>query len=314
MPIDILFNPYPYQSNLKKIQLGHSVPFLSGSKNQMKKFEDKYLQCKKKWEKQGMKIKPLECVKYMRRNGGVRIIYMNPRYINAKHVWMIGVKVDLTDDKFLTDECNPGMKILTIEDVFWCCSKINDVSINDCIIVNRGLEIETMRLLKQHGKHGPYDICNEKFVIESLNLDKSLKNLTIEFIESIGDGYHRQQKALENILEKKYYHHLENVNVIYQLENDIPMDWFFQLLKKNKNTLKHQFKQLNIAIVKNFCDPKPLYFVFQWNKNINDKSLNLLNKQFDEMTCTSEHDDHVPNQTQLILKKKYLSMQTQWLD
>ena len=67
------------------------------------------MQCQKQWEEQGLKIKSLECVKHV--EGIFRDTSratMNPRYVRAK-------RADLTNDKFLTNECNPEMKILSID-------------------------------------------------------------------------------------------------------------------------------------------------------------------------------------------------------
>ena len=84
----------------------------------MNKFEEKYLECKKKWQQQGLKIKSLEHLKYrdvVDTFDDPVIATSNPRCFDSKHVWFQTMKVDLTDDKILTNECNHGMKILTIE-------------------------------------------------------------------------------------------------------------------------------------------------------------------------------------------------------
>ena len=89
MPLDILFNPDPNKSNLKRIRLSHFAT-IGHVKNTwdyyMNKFEEKYLQCKNKWEQQGLKIKSLECVQHERcigiLNDPVAAIN-NPRYILA---------------------------------------------------------------------------------------------------------------------------------------------------------------------------------------------------------------------------------------
>ena len=110
MPIDLLFNPKI--SHLKQIILGH-MPRPRGIRgptqltttwnNYMNKFEEKYLQYKKEWN---FEMKSLQCIKHVQTSADE-----NLRFIDAKHVWMENIEVDLTDDKFLTNECNPGMKL-----------------------------------------------------------------------------------------------------------------------------------------------------------------------------------------------------------
>ena len=300
MPIDILFNPK--ESNLKSIKLCHygKNMYPNAWNNDMNKFEQDYLDCKKKWENQGLKIKSLDCMVHKMRILGTAAM-TSPRYIVSKHVWMQLTTVDLTDDKFLTNECNPGMKILTIE------QEVRFITNNDSrsIITNRGLQIETMRWLWcWNWVH--LGICSEKVVILSLNLQITLKNLTIEFPLRHSDGYDNQKTVLENVFRKKYYHNLENVNIIVDIPENESIDWLFNLLKENQKILKYQFRHLNIAMVKNVEYPRKVYFVLEWNKNVDDKHLNQAKKQFDKI----KRDD--PDQQQF--KEKCLLMRTQWLD
>ena len=258
-----------------------------------------------------MKIKSLECIKHWQNNNATFYPMANPRCVYSKHVWMCHAEVDLTDDKFLTNECNPGMQILTIEKKIICVTANDDESVNDTNITNRGLQIKTMRILR-HWSWRNLDICNEKIVIDSLNLHNSLKNLTIECVTLQPDNYGHQQKALTNILEKEYYYNLENVNIIIEINQDMDvfMTWFFQLLEKNVKNLKYQFKQLNIATLKKVEYPtylaKESYFVLEWNDAMDNKRLNQVKKQLDEMKSDDE------NQKQY--KEKYWSMKTQWFN
>ena len=310
IPIDILFNPHPNQSHLKTIKLpmSHccSINCKKTCDNYMNKFEEKFLQCKKKWEQQGLQIKSLKCIKHRQCVSGLLV---KPRYIAAKYVWMSTVTVDLTDDKFLTNKCNPGMKILTIQNgINLITSTKNDrKSINgngSCILINRGLEIETLRLLTQ-AEWTRLNICNAEIAIESLNLQYSLKNLTIELIIN---SVCTRKTTLQNVLQKKYYHNLENVNMILDFPTkNTNIDWFFKLLKDNCKILKYQFKKLNIVIFKHVVNDgyhQQLYFVLEWNENLDDKGLDQLKKQFDEM----KGDDS--NQQQF--EEKYWFMRKQW--
>ena len=310
LPIDILFNPHSNESHLRTIQLSHFATRSRAWNEYMNDFEDQYLQCQKKWQQQGsLKIKSLQCVKHRRYNNSryrSQDKTINPRYIDAKHVWMVDMIVELTDDSFLTNECNPGMKILTIEnginfilDISPTCKSVDNI--------NRGLEIETMRLLSFHRHKHCYDICSKTVVIESLNLHNSLKNLTIECkIDAVKICDH-QQKALENILQKTHYYNLTNVNIILELKRNIRIDWFFKLLKDNQKILQQQFQQLNIAIVKNLYNYRQkLHYVLEWDYKIDDKRLNQAKKQFDEIKVDDQNQDQ--------FQEKYLLMREQWLN
>ena len=298
MPVDTLFNPLPQESCLKRIESDDYSPVggLTIWNNYMNKFEEKYLECEKKWKQRGLKIKSLESVKFPADRSFTRI-----HYIHSKHVWLHCLKLDLTKKKLLTSECNPGMKILSVE------GPMRFIINNDSIIRDRGLKIKTMRLLHQW-KFMPYDIFNRKIVIESLDLHNSLNNLTAEFFisGSVSGYYDCHLKACENIFTKKYYYNLKNVNIILHIQDEQSMDWFFKLLKDNQKILKYQFKQLHIAILKKTFSKKRVYFVFEWNKNMNDKILKQLENRFDGMT----HDD----QNQKQFEEKFSLMRVQWLD
>ena len=310
MPIDILFNPDPNISHLETVELSYldSHSFQAAWNNTWNIFETKYLQYKKELEKQGLKIKSLKCIKHWQLSRERRDICMiGPRYIHSKHVWINGVRVDLTDDKFLTKECNPGMKILTIERWidFVTINDHNSIykSINIIKNLDRGLEIETMRLISYWNHENPY-FFNNKMVIDSLNLQNSLENLTMELV--MQPIYVHQVEALENVMLKRYYYNLENVNIMIEIDDNTSMVWFFELLQKNQQILKHQFKQLNIAIVKNIIFQQKVYFVFEWNTNMNEERLNQLNEQFQEMKWY--------DQRQMQFKEKYSLMKAQWLN
>ena len=312
MPIEKLFDPN--ESHLKKIELVHFIPCGRGLawNNYMNKFEEKYLQFKKNLEKKGLKIKSLQCIKHIYLHISRISPTMNPRYIDSKHVWINQVEVDLADNKILTNKCNPGMKIVTFDS--WIDFVSHSNSYRNVASINRGLTIETMRILSHYCGWANVDICNNKVVIESLNLHNSLKNLTIEFMTSISydyESYEHQQKALNNVILKTYYYNLENVNILVEMAmmDNVTVDWFFTLLKKNHKVLKHQFKQLKIAIVKNIniqLTKHKLYFVLEWNSGTDDKKLNQAKKQVDEMTIEDE------NQKQY--QEQYLLMRTQWLN
>ena len=98
----------------------------------------------------------------------------NPRYIDAKHVWIKDIKIDLTDDKFLSNTCNPGMKILTIEQGIEFIGNNNNSN-----VVDKSIKFECMM-----GSKKRHDV---------------------------------EKKTLKNILHKKYYYNLENVNITIKI-------------------------------------------------------------------------------------------------
>ena len=98
----------------------------------------------------------------------------------------------------------------------------------------------------------------------------------------------QKELSFENIFHKKYYYSLKNVNIIVNLKDaNISIGWLFTLLKNNHKILKYQFNQLNIAISKKIGHRQELYYVLEWDKNIDAKYLYQARKQFDEMN----HDD-----------------------
>ena len=267
MPIDILFNPDPNESHLKTIEMTHRVrcEYATTLNNFMNNFEQKYLQYKNKLKQQGLAIRSLQCVKHIQSTpiGASAASIVNPRYINSRHVWMKQMKVDLRNDKFLTNECNPGMNMISIESWinFVYDSNININIGNAC---TRGLNIKTMRLLSYETFYS-CDICKNKVVIELLNLQNSLQNLTIEFVQRNMGAHDHPEIALINVLQKKHYYNLENVNIMFDNRNYTPdIDWLFKLLKENQKTLQNQFKQLNFAICKRSVHGTKCYFVFEW--------------------------------------------------
>ena len=97
-------------------------------------------------------------------------------------------------------------------------------------------------------------------------------------------------KAIGHILEKKYYHNLENVNILlvtYIGEESEFIDDFFKVLKQNQKLLKHQFRQFNIGI---HMENK-MYFTIKWNKKIDDKFLDDKKKEI--INCSSQDKENI---------------------
>ena len=107
--------------------------------------------------------------------------------------------------------------------------------------------------------------------------------MTIYFKFDHGDVDHdhcvRQEKVLSNLLLKKHYFNLDNLNILLQFGNydgmDIAsLDWGFKILRKHCKSLKDQFKSLNIGwkIIYNRGQVSRCY-VLRWNSTINRKWL-----------------------------------------
>lgn len=180
--------------------------------------------------------------------------------------------------------------------------------------MNRHLEIETMIIISRsiHRNISIYDICNKQSVIESLNLHCSLKNLTVEFhISRARNPCYKfdhiqqlHQQSLENILKKEFYYQLKNVNIMIHVKQDdngvcrdYDIDWIFKLLKKYKQILKYQFKELNIAICKtDKFDTIKVYYALKWNPKIDDKILQQEREKYCQMSETDDCQQDVKQQ------------------
>ena len=121
-------------------------------------------------------------------------------------------------------------------------------------------------------------ICNDKDVIETLNLHNSLKNLTLYMIwtSKLFNDREKQFK-ISNILEKKHYYNLENVNIIVEMRDKRAFGRIFHTSKENTTILKNQFKQLNIALITNINNRLSV-LAFEWNEKMDDKRLDQLQK------------------------------------
>ena len=319
LPIDILFNPDWNESHLTKIELNHAYSSYNQSiwNKHMHEFENKYLKFDKKLKQEKKKIKTLDCIKHIDRSCVSGNTWLsNPRYIYSKHVWLDGINVDLKKNNYLTNEYNPHVKMITLRGRMQFFVN-DDESISNDIIShkNRGLQIQTLRLLNQSVSFdsNSFEVCNKQNVIEAFGLDKNLKNLTIEFnmlYETKCQSYSSiYDKVIKNIFEKKFYYKLENVNILFKISDADNLDWIFTLLKKNCKILKYQFKQLNIGLCK-ICEQLDnilqLYYILQWNSKIDERVLHQAKAAFDQM--------RPGDQGQMQLQEKYCCFLRQWID
>ena len=330
MPMDILFNPDENVSHLHTIEMhlgGECCEHRLGV-SQWKKYitqiEQRYLKYQRKLDKHGKKIKGLKCIKYNNHNNSWYSSSGNPRFLHSKHVWLQATYIDLKELLFLTDQCNPQLKMVTFKNGV-AFNEISGNSNDDSIHEKaRGLNIETIRIFIDLDDFNTgacnSDIFNNQVIIETLNLHNSLKNLTF----GITGNYYSlkresQSVAIANIFSKKYYYNLERVNIILSIDGtseikicDV-LDWFFELLIENEKILTNQFKQLNIGVCAecnissggNFKEID-IYYNFEWNNKIDNKRLDQIKQQCCQIECD--------NNIQRRLKEKNMMMVNQWLD
>ena len=173
LPIESLFDPN--ESHLNEIIFNHywNETYL---KQYIDKFQTQYLNVQQQLEKQGKHMRPLTCVKHLPLPAG----YEGRLYMLVKHLHVsfnINVRIDLNED-WLSPHYNPYLRKLTCEDDIKF-KNINDNQRNrldDKYKAN--MNIETLRLIHFH-EASSIDILNNKIVIETLNLQNSLKNLMV---------------------------------------------------------------------------------------------------------------------------------------
>ena len=259
LPLQLLFNP---QSNFKTLSIETML-----SQDCIVKFEQQYLNLKQSYQQKGTKVKKLQCLE-------IRVVFSpikGPRFIETEHLLLHGYSTDLPLQGLFG-----GISTLTC---IW------DFPIKKCTKIN--CNINTLRLIDFESRSHDY-ICVNSNVIEALNLHKNLVNLTLNV--DTRDNYHVLDtrtnwiKPIEVILSKRYYHNLKNVNLLL-LILDTKLKSFFDMLKKNVEILKHQFKQLNIGLVvykhgigynirvgyENGIGPK--YYTIEWNPKMDTEAL-----------------------------------------
>ena len=298
LPIDILFNSS--KSNLKYLEINNYWKhYVQPSLN---KFEQQYSDLKNKLNEEenntiASTIKKLECVKvHCTRNGR-----MHDSYIDTNHLFFTdSVNIFLEDvEIFYSPSIVTFISNIGVDSIGM---KRFDNNNNNNKDDNNQIQIKTLRLMNFDIQHDSKIITNES-VIKILNLDNSLKNLTLGYQ---WDGVTGVQAFEKQILKKQYYHNLENVNILVNSNSSESIDEFFELLKKNIQLLKHQFKQLNIGLcMPSAASDKDKYYILQWNSKITDKYLDNQHELFVQ-------NDNISNNTQL--KEKYQKLANQWTD
>ena len=314
LPIDLLFDP-TMESSLEEI----SIRLRSCCEENLNKFGAKYFELKKRLETQGQKIKVLE---RLRQGSLGESLHLGDSFsIEAKHIQFDDLPM-IIDIKQWNDNFNKSLRTITFES--YCKIDLADDGIqagvnSHSIKVNCdcNLHIETLRFI-EFDDISRLDLLDNQMLIESLNLHNSVKNLTIDFCleyKVYRDKVERWEKCISNVLTKKYYFNLENVNILFYSEyvspdSLQPIDWIFGILKKHSNILKYQFKQLNIGIKTAKTTDESFRRVniniLQWNSNIDNKFLDDYQERFDQL-----------HQSTLELKTKseqYQQLIQQWIN
>ena len=255
-------------------------------KKNVKDFEEKYLNLKETFKNQGKKIKVLKELR--QRSTGTKFHLCEWFYIQAKHVEFHHMQLIVDASKW-DDNFNQSLRIMTFgrrckfdfvdldhdDKRSSSCANPNKHSISiskDC-----NLQIETLRFIDFDDINTDRsDLLENQMLIESLNLHNSVKNLTLCIELTIVDDHKKRwERYVSNLLTKKYYFNLENVNILLYTSKIKAIDRIFDILKKYQNILKHQFKQLNIGIQrqKEIDLSCKRVDIIKWNSNIDDKFL-----------------------------------------
>ena len=300
-PVDILFDPM--ESNLENIIIDTSRPSLCESRRHVDKFKQKYVNLKQQLECEGEKIKVLKCVKQKGTTVRNCFFWSKLYEIESKHICMNRVNINFSQCSF---DVNPRLHMLTFEGV----CKISGIS-NQLQLKKRNLHIDTLRFINgQSLRSTAMDILENSKLIESLNFQNTVKNLTFEVTFGIMDES-RWCTILANLLLKKDLFHLENVNILFdfgslplQMNKEI-LGLIFGVLKANHEILTHQFTQLNIGILNQNQEPKRCD-ILQWNAKIDDTYLNVYEKN-----CKESDQSEIEYHKNV---EKYDDIRKQWLD
>ena len=310
-PVDLLFDPI--ESNLENI---HLWPFGFDKKStpNIMKFVDQYKNVKKKFEDKGKKIKVLNSLQ----------LGLNGEYcpidifcIESKHIWTSTIDWKFWDYLY---SCNQLQSVKTIT-IGRSIPFLRMPSIDfDSMKPKDYLQLKTLRLFNLWYCDDKIKLTlleNEK-VIEILNFQNSVKNMTIgivlDHMDNIHDINDHWKPLLINVLKKKYYFNLTNVNILLYCEyhgNKLRakknfVDWIFGILKENKNVLKYQFKQLRIGL-----QYMRFYNVIEWNTN------NGLNNDIDKFLIDNQAKWNQSHQSKFEHQSNYQKFQQiedQWLD
>ena len=175
-------------------------------------------------------------------------------------------------------------------------------------------------------------IANEQ-ALQFLNLDKSVKNLTLGFKIHFSDRFEMPtwNQLISNVLKKYCFCNLVNLNILIS-------DWyenkefhnqsffckdFFNILLTNKECIKNQFKQFNIGyknknLSSNYNNKEynTACYTFTWNDKITNDEILLHQDMLTKAAAyfTNENKDQLVQIDFISHKNKYDKMEKQWVD
>ena len=299
LPIELMFDPI--ESNLETFKMVCGIN--SSARQHFDQFRHKYAALKEKRVLQHVRLKE---------PGGYVSEVLNS--VEAKHV-----ELDSPHISFNSRGITSNQPIH---------SKLRMVTFNgNCIIQNsnkneieNGLQwnIETLRFINVNYNCDIKLLYHEE-LIESLNLDNSVKHLTLNVAcRDLEDTLIRQRwdDIISSLFTKKHFFRLENMNILFDFNGlyysrKFLLDWIVGLMKQHKCILKHQFKQLNIVLhcampcAFDFLKRQERYDIVQWNPQINDTFLD----QF-EAKCNKVIQPTIEREQN---EKIYWALKNKWL-
>ena len=312
LPIEWLFDPN--ESHVNEICFNHQWNQSDHNflKQYINKFETEYQNIQHKLEKQGKQMRQLTRAKHSGlgdHKGSQPVLYMSVQHLRL-HTNLLcnlrGIRIDLNKN-WLSRHYSPSLQKLSCDYNIKFDKELKDVGHNQENLKKSTLDldkqenmnIETLRL-RNFNAFSSCDICNDKIVIESLNLQNSLKDLmlTIRLTNMNNRTLNQWQNAIESIVKKEYFYNLEKVIILLTIaRNDI--DWIFTMLKANISLLKYQFKKFTIGL-----DIYSHYHVLEWNKEIDETYLN----QLQALCKQNNKKQEIQDQT----KQKYCKLIDEW--
>ena len=312
LPVNILFDPI--KSNLQAINTYYSNNQYDGWQENVNDFIKKYINFKEKLENEGKSIKIL---KYMQQTSFVNQLLS----IESKHIVFKDQNFDFKQFQLaLHQTAKQWLRCVTIGK---CVSLDWQKGLykTNCNVNNQNddLAIETLRFINV--SNVTRSIFTNQELIESLNFHNSVKNLTLNMTISRMDDCHKWNRVLLNLLTKKYYFNLTNLNILVCFDVSIVgtflnvVDWIFDILKENCQSIKYQFKQLNIAFKSSVWNLINIerYDIIEWNDKIDKQFLDEFLRKCKKFSqrCRSQsilRKQHGKN------VQKYNELMNQWLD
>ena len=280
LPIDALFDPI--ESSLEKLKLMRYRERSASFETNVNKF---LTNLKITFQNQRKNIKQLKCVEQT----SVFSPFTNQLfYVGCKRAIFFALGTSLLDTSLC--KYNSSLRMITFRSrcSFESIGSNSNSGYSNTDDSNSNGKIETLRLIN-FDQCSDADVLENQRLIELLNLQNSVKNLTLDIQldaelddddEDEEDGdYQRWDKIISDLLMKKYYFHLTNVNILFQFatNNDLILfrlfTWVFGILKKHQNILRYQFKQLNIGI--RSAKEIGIYtrcHILQWNSKIDEQN------------------------------------------